>query len=243
VKERVFVGIPTHGRVIEAGLLTASHNFGDVQATIQWSCSSLLAANFNRLLCAAKNGGHPWLLIWHGDIIPHGDSWLEGMIATARARNSDVLSTVVPIKGPHGVTSTAAVTADGIRRVTMRELDKLPEVFDASDIARALWPATALLLNTGLMLLRMDRIDPVALSFTISDRIARNADGVHGFGVLPEDWGFSCAAWGAGLRLIATQRPVVSHVGPAEFVSSARWGDETDVPFMADGRVTGKVVA
>jgi hypothetical protein len=196
---------------------------------IAWSGVSLLAANFNKALCAAKDGGYEWMLMWHGDLFPLGGDWLAGMIAAADERRADVFSAVSPLKGPHGLTSTACDTAEGIRRITMTELGKLPEVFCAADVGERLWPCTRLLINTGMMLVRMARLDPVRCHFTIEDQIALNGAGKHDFRVMPEDWHFSRACNRAGLRVYASKRPAVAHVGQVEYRSDGEpWGVATD---------------
>ncbi len=223
----ILVGIPTHGRDVDAGVMMASHAFGNVgRVEIKWSAASLLAANFNKLLCAAKNGGHEWLLLWHGDVVPLGSGWLRAMLDRANRHHADLLSAVVPLKNASGLTSTAAVVPGGVRRLTMREVAALPDVFGAMDCG--LLDGETLLVNTGLLLIRMRAIDPAAMHFTVRDGVRKNLDG-YSFVVWPEDWGFSLAASRAGLRVFATRTPRVEHIGAAEFSTAAEpWGIESD---------------
>lgn len=224
---RVMVGIPTHGRQIDAGMLLASHQMGDVgRVEIKWSASSLLAHNHNKLLCAAKNGGFDWLLIWHGDVAPLGDNWLAGMIAGAEVVGADVLGAVIPIKSASGMTSTAVMMSDGVRRLTMREVYRGGEQF--IHIRAQSYGASALLVNTGLMLLRLEHINPTAVNFTIVDRV-QNRGAFWEECYWPEDWGFSLAAQQFGLSVWATREPRVEHVGAVAYSTAAvPWGEATD---------------
>jgi hypothetical protein len=227
-EETVYVAIPTHGRDIDAGVMMASHNMGEVRVHLTWSASSLLAANFNKCLCEAKNRKMDWLLIWHGDIAPSGRAWLRGMVDAAESVRADLFSAVSPLKGPHGFTSTAGDTTDGMRRITMREMEKLPDVFNVDDVRTNLWPCRWLLVNTGLMLVRLANVNPATTHFTIRDLVTERG-GVYRWSVMPEDWGFSGAAGRRGLRVYGSKKPELVHVGAQEYPNSGEpWGLETD---------------
>jgi len=227
----ILVGIPTHGRDVDAGVMMASHAFGDVgRVEIKWSAASLLAANFNKLLCAAKNGGHEYLLLGHGDVVPLGTGWLRAMVDRAKRHNADLLSAVVPLKNASGLTSTAVLVDGRVRRLTLHEVAKLPDVFDVFDVydVGVAPDAYGLLVNTGLLLIRMAMVDPERLHFTVRDQV-RQCEGVFNFVVWPEDWGFSVDAAKANLRVTATRTPRVEHIGAVEFSTAAEpWGLESD---------------
>jgi hypothetical protein len=132
----------------------------------------------------------------------------------------------VPLKNASGLTSTAAVVTGGVRRLTLREVAALPDVFDVSTCG--LPDAEALLVNTGLLLIRMRAVDPVSLHFTVQDAVRYSVSG-FGFVVWPEDWALSLGAKCAGLRVFATRTPRVEHIGTAGFSTAVEpWGIDAD---------------
>ena len=96
---------------------------------------------------------------------------------------ADVVSTVLPIKDRRGVTSTAIDDPEDewtpLRRLTMREVHRLPETFSAQ--ADCGYPNNALLVNTGCFVLdlRKPSVERVPRLRGIRDRVRKTPDGTR----------------------------------------------------------------
>jgi hypothetical protein len=193
---------------------------------------SLLAHGFNSLLCAALNRRAELRLthwyLHHADIGAE-PGHLDIMVEEMRRTGADVLSAVVPIKDSRGLTSTGWRDPEckgPVRRFTMREIHALPETFDAAAAGR---PDDYLMVNTGLLLLDFTRPWVEEICFTIRDAIVKGPDGQYYANTWPEDWAFSHWAQGRGLRVFATRKVKVRHVGRMAYVNDAVWGEwDTD---------------
>src|SRR5215831_14532123 len=102
---KVFLGIPHLGTVVTeilSSLMTASPS-QRCQVVIGSHRSSLLAANFNALWCAALNGrsttGFSHFAMLHADTAPAA-GWLDTLLSELEAHDLDVVSVVSPIKDP-----------------------------------------------------------------------------------------------------------------------------------------------
>lgn len=206
------------------------------------SSNSLLANNFNRHWVEAlkkfKEGVVTHFVMLHGDVIPE-DGWMDVMHAEMVEHDLDILSAVVPIKSEKGVTSTAIGYPDrpwGVwKRLTMREVYALPETFGAEHTEQPGWP---LLVNTGCMMIRLSPEWPfyytesegLEFRFEIRDWIIpKPPDTPDGevkleCCVQPEDWGFSRKAWRRGLRVMATRKVALSHIGASSYPNTSAWG-------------------
>jgi hypothetical protein len=206
---------------------------------------SLLAQNFNFLLSAALNlresQGITHFAMLHSDIGPSRD-WIETLYDELIAHDADVLSCVVPLKSNEGLTSTAIDTDARLRsdtnqyryerRLAMREVMQLPETFTAADCG---YPDRALLINTGCWIADIDRVWPrgekeLRHFFTITDRVRANAKGEYQPEVFPEDWNFGRQLHRSGLKVMATRKVRLMHVGTAYHMNDSAWGTlEIDV--------------
>jgi hypothetical protein len=121
---------------------------------------SLLARGFNQAWCTALSAEYDYFVMLHADIVPQ-PGWLEKLIELIETTSYRMISAVVPLKSPLGITSTGVGFLDnwyGIRkRLTMQEVFRLPETFDITHLYAAgiLPPAEnpavedVLLVNTG----------------------------------------------------------------------------------------------
>lgn len=253
---RVFLHIPHTGSLAPEVLesLAAPPTFGEHEVQISASGMSLLAMNFNGGWAAALNSrpGVDYFCMHHSDIGvgPDAAGWLDYMIEELHKADADVLSVVVPIKDTRGLTSTGLLRRDrnGVhqhRRLQMKELEKLPDTFNAHDVCKAFdepyfdvnasegafdneTTARILTVNTGLWVCRFDRAWNEEVCFTIKDKIGRNEDGTFTAHVWPEDWNFSEWCYDAGLRVVANKKVPVGHRGGTVFSSRARWGQDHD---------------
>lgn len=205
--------------------------------------TSLLASGCNKLWCKALNTREKYNIKWfamlHADIIPE-PLFVDKLIAIAEKHEADVLSAVVPIKGPEGLSSTALSSPDEFQRVTrltMKQIHskQLHSTFDRHDVLKSLGlynelhlvNSSQLLVNTGCMVVRMDQPWCADVDFTIRDRI-RFDKGNFIEEVEPEDWYFSRRVAELGGKVMATREVVVEHVGTFSYRSNQVWGMETD---------------
>ncbi len=212
---RVFVALPSYNGFIKAqallGLLLPS---ATCFLHYELGFGSLLATNFNHLLCKARNsraeGKWTDFGMHHADIsAPPG--WLDVMTSEKRRVGADILSVVVPIKDERRLTSTGTVQEGGhIRRLTLKEVHQLPETFCAADLAQ-LGIHTPMVVNTGLMLVDFTQPWSDEWHFSIGDAIQRQPDGTFSPACLPEDWNFSSWANARGLKVYATRKVPVQH--------------------------------
>lgn len=223
--DNVFLAVPHYGALEPEslpGLMLASQSR---RYTVRLNCASLLAHNFNRLLCDALNErraeGYTHFAMMHADQGPP-PGWLDTLIAEMERVNADVISVAVAIKDGRGLTSTGMRdprTGD-IRRLTTTELHRLPETFAASALGDG-----ELMVNTGLWAARFDDWWEDFPGFTITDAIVKEPDGTFRAGVMPEDWAFSQWCHNRGLRVFATRAVPVVHYGRSGFANDRPWGE------------------
>lgn len=193
---------------------------------------SLLACNFNQCWCWVLNqalDGKPvnYFAMLHADIQVE-DHWLDVLIDELEERNLDVLSVLVPIKDPHGLTSTALGDPGDpwqiASRITMREAYQLPETFTASDIGH---PDKVLLINTGCWVCKFDpKWAKPPFHFEINDRIVWDEKRKRYLPqVEPEDWNISRRFHALGLKVGVTRKVAVAHRGEVNYVNTSPWGD------------------
>ena len=202
---------------------------------------SLLNLNFNRFWANAYNRRETdkigYFAMQHDDIKPQS-GWADVLIDELERTGADMVSAVVPIKDPRGLTSTGIrnwLTGD-IRRLTMRELPKLPETFDIDDCLCRFNGLTyggdeILIVNTGLWVCRFDRewVDRFP-GFRCVDQVRVNPDGKREAVCLPEDWLFSEWLARQGAKVFATTKVPLLHLdGEKEYPNFGAWGEwETD---------------
>lgn len=228
----VFLALPTYDGRME--MLTAAAAFlwptlGKCRVGHYLHRGSLLASGFNSLWCqalnlAAEDKVNRFAML-HADVVPTDRGFLDKLERVLQETGADVVSAVIPIKDTRGVTSTALGDPDDpwrpVRRLTMREVFDLPETFRGKDLGHE----GPLLVNTGCMMVRMDRFWPRTFSgFQIQDRVVEDTDGRMRPMNLPEDWAFSDFLWRSGVDVVATRAVSVSHIGRIEYVNNQAWG-------------------
>jgi predicted O-methyltransferase YrrM len=235
IQTRILLAHPSYGAVERESYDSEKHSVphdGQIEVHILPPKSSLLAHGFNDAVVACnRRGGYDAFALIHADISCQA-GWLAKMWQIMQDRELQVLHTVAPIKNSDGLTSTALAYSDDpwslVRRLTMTELHKLPATFDINDIREHLDPnATALLPNTGCLLVRAGTWLEDFPGFAIMDRIQRNGEDWDS-DVVPEDWnfGFWCAR--TGLSVGGTREVRLSHWGRSGFHNNDIWGMETD---------------
>jgi hypothetical protein len=221
----VFIGVPSYSGEVDYRVTNSlMRATSKTRYSINYANSSLLAFTFNQLWCMALNeraqGENPptHFLMVHSDVVPQFD-FLDRMLEIMERDRADVLSVVLPIKNPFGLTSTAIDSDDWEpSRFTMTQIFKM---FGDGPIKTFTHPR--LLINTGLMLVdfRQHWVDKVR--FTIADRIVK-VNGVYKPQAQPEDWTFSRNAKEFGARLFATTEVRADHLGLGIFPNNTAWG-------------------
>lgn len=193
--------------------------------------TSLLAHSFNHHWANALNfqkEGQPitHFAMLHSDIVPD-PWWLDTLIEDMQGEEyADVVAAVVPIKDALGLTSTAIDDADDhfaiTRRLTMKEVYRLPPVFGSYDCG---YPERALLVNTGCWICDFTKPWRERVKFTIHDALVKSKQtGFWEVKVCPEDWNFSRQLHRMGCRVLATRRVGLSHMGTIPFSNREAWG-------------------
>ena len=211
--------------------------------------ASLLCHNFNRLFCECLNlrvqpnvPRRPnFFSMLHADVSPD-PGWLDVLYDEMLRVDADVISAVVAIKDPRGLTSTGVqdVATSRIRRFTMHEIMQFPETFQAADTGH---PDKPLMVNTGCWLARLDRpwVENFP-GFTILDGLQK-IGGQRIAAVLSEDW--HASRWWAdnGVRVFATRKVVCSHFGGLAYRNDSAWGswqyDKGDGAVVGAGEIEG----
>ena len=243
----VFVGVPTLGGHIGAApvsaLLSALSPSHVVRISVQGL--SLLARNFNTLFIDAWIKGADYFILLHSDIgisAPPGSpyTWLEALIHELNACGGACLSVCSPIKNYVGHTSTALQLEKGnsfkLRRVTIKELAKLPADFISRDHLCDLFGANketagAMLVNTGVLAMNLKQYGWAQErwpGFEIRDKIVWSRDGIPKAYTLPEDWQMSKWLFEKGWPYYCTRAFPLMHFGEQAFTNYGNWGVEFD---------------
>jgi len=188
--------------------------------------SSIATACFNACWAMARNeweaGRIDAFAMIHDDVGAQMQ-WLDILHREREKCGADIISTAVPIKDARGLTSTAIDDLDEkwrVRRITTKQLRKLPLTFTDSDVP-------GLLLNTGLWLAKLGPwMNEVCFHVPNAiERINGRWKALH----FPEDFNFSRDCRKLGLKLAATKAVRVDHFGEHGWSNQEAWGWEKDV--------------
>jgi hypothetical protein len=161
----------------------------------------------------------------HADIEITTSDWLIEMLDEMKKTGVAVLSATVPIKQPNGDTSTAPDIIEGKDDVTllcMEDICKLP-VTITPEICKRVFGNDKLLINTALMLIDMEKVDPERHYFHILDQI-KLKNGEYFPAGCPEDWHFSRMLYADKLTYGATRRIAVKHWGFHYYANERPYG-------------------
>lgn len=211
------------------------------------NCNGLLCDALNM----REEHGVKWFAMLHADIEP-ARWWLDTLIGEAEKHGADMISAVVPIKDTRGITSTAIAsdefansigqpwsleTCCQFGRLTQQQIHfpDFPDTFDINTLADSLEglphplgvpkvPRHGLLINTGCMVLRIDRDwDWSRVFFSTIDGIQNTKDGWRLFDI-SEDWLFSWRVAKQGGKVMATKAVTAIHKGVGLFPNDKPWG-------------------
>jgi hypothetical protein len=242
----IFLAVPHYNGLEAEALPSLIQASATAKVKIRADGCSLLAHNFNRLWCQALNErfehGFTHFAMHHADQ-GAAPGWLDVLLEELDRHEADVISVIVPLKDGRGLTSTAIYDHESarIQRLTMREAMTLPPTFTKRSLTGDGWlvagdgpgthhpaPATrhALLVNTGLWLCRLDRpwVENFP-GFQVCDGVRKRADGRWQANVFSEDWNAS-AWWDRhGVKVAATRKVRVRHIGKAAYGNQDAWGE------------------
>lgn len=221
---RVVLVTPHYGAVsmgLHITLNKAVRDHSMIQAVREVQCSSsVLPHAFNGCLAAAldlRDQGHvTHMAMVHSDISA-APGWLDILWSEMWVGGLDLISAVVPIKGPSGRTSTAIGREDDpwcvSRCIYDGDRKRYPLTFTARDVCG---PGEILLVNTGLFLADLRRPWWDDFAFAFHGRIKKTPAGR-----VPEcrseDWEMSHHLHKAGARYAATWKPKLFHEGSAKY--------------------------
>ena len=272
-KRRVcFLAMPMHAgarpEAMKAALSLAASPRTD--AFVVDSTNGCLAYNFNSLWAQFINnpGRFDYFCMLHADVQPlcaPGYSWLDALIDELDT-GWDVMHAVCMIKDDKGHTSTALGDANRqhqwVRKITAKELQRLPETFGLRDILQTIDEdglncdsKPCLLPNTGCMVVRWDPRWRKFPGFAMCDQLAiEMEDGrlvsptydflnkvddelpeVQGKVIargISEDWNFGLWCARHGMRVGGTRKVITNHWGVGCFVSAQQWGEERDESYF-----------
>lgn len=226
---RLFLAVPHTGTIVAEAIIGLSCASKTAEVTIQPRCDSILTKNFNALWCQALNAGiYTHFCLHHSDIAAE-PWWADTMLEEMDSCGADVLSAVVPLKDERGLTSTAVMSkcSDGIERLTMAQVSRLQPTFSAADVSED-GPSENLLVNTGLMMVKLSDAVSKVRGFQQQDRLSGGSGYAWSPRSLPEDWDFSIRCHDAGLKVMATTKVKLGHWGRKEYRNDHVWGQETD---------------
>lgn len=180
------------------------------------STSSVLPQCFNQLLAVALDardaGKVTHLAMAHADIVAE-PGWLDTLWSEMWFHNADLISAVVPIKGPTGRTSTAIGDRNDRWRVPrcvyLKDRATLPATFGPEAVCG---PDEVLLINTGLFLADLRRPWWDDFAFQFHNRITTTAAG-RVAECRSEDWNMSSYLHKAGAKVLATFKVKLRHDG------------------------------
>lgn len=233
-KPLVFLALPSYAGKCSIG---AAENFfltptrGKVNVVRGRANSSFLTKTFNDLWCSALNArkfGVTHFAMIHDDITPE-HHWLDILMDELVRLDADVVGAVSPIKTSAGWTSIAMSQSDADpwfrRRLTMHEVYRLPETFDAADVKEHLGFDGQLLMNTGLWVGRLDRPWCEQVCFDVYNRIVKR-DGEWHAEAISEDWLFGSWLNRLGAKVYVTRKATLMHDGTATYTTDHAWGEQ-----------------
>lgn len=225
---KVLIGIPCSYNQLYVGTMSGIRFCARTESKVDYAIAtnplSILTRNFNSLYATALNArktGVTHFAMMHADIGPEAD-WLGKMLRLMSTHEADILSVIVPIKDPRGLTSTALDEPVGaadpkwrVRRLTLHEVhESYPPTFTKPN----------LLLNSGLMVVDLRHPSSEKLVFRFEDDIIKIDDEFQAVGI-SEDWYFSRLANSLGMKLFATREVHVTHHGTVDFTND-KWGSK-----------------
>ena len=196
-------------------------------------CFSLLPYNFNRALAEARNHRVDYFAMLHSDVSAQ-PGFLTKMIEDIGT--ADIIHAPVRLKDNSGNTSTAVAYTDNKwqrrRRITVKELKKLPQVFGIDDCRSIYGDGYCLLPNTGCLLMGRESYNAFP-GFHESDRLVC-VNGRWEALAVSEDYNLGYWAAANGYTVKGTKNVITKHCGTKWYSTEETCGHETDAQFIAE---------
>lgn len=234
----IFLALPSYDLKIDARANNAiNYESGKIIRATDPRSWSWIPYVFNQSWCVCLNQrkelGVDYFMMLHADILPEY-GFAEKMLTEMQRTGAHLLSAVSPFKNNSGLTSTALNIPDHpTRRLTMKEIAKLPETFSLEDCKIFDQNVAHLMTNTGLILVDLNWVDNLGakrkhLYFAGRDWLVEDAAGKLHPMMFPEDWHFSKTAADLGAKVMATRKVKITHLGQIGYENQGEWGKETD---------------
>ncbi len=222
----IFLAVPSRGSLVTGTAMALLQTGRTPIYCVRSYVTSLLTKSFNQLWCDALNErkhGITHFVMMHDDVVPLDSGWLDTLMAEYVQCGADILSTIIPIKDEHGLTSTAFYhpPTNKMRRLTMTEAYQIPVTFDA---ALAGYPDCKILPNTGLWVCDFTKPWVEKICFTIRDKNFQLPSGQWVTMCWGEDWDFGVQAHRLGLDVWTTRAVNLTHRGTFDYPSVTPWG-------------------
>lgn len=248
-RKTVMLGIPASQLHYAAHRAILQASFGAHAVVVEQSGHGWDDMNelWVRGLNAARQGEVTHFAMLHADVAPHA-GWLDCLLAELEDNAADLISTVVPIKDARGLTTCGLGDRrdpwSAHRRLTMREIMRIPETFDVGDACLNFsvqdhWrlPGTDnvyLLHNTGCWAANLTNqqwyetegpLGQLVASFQFPIRARKLIDGTIRHERESEDWYFSRRIAELPLQTAVTRKVELSHIGEAYHPNFIPWGE------------------
>jgi len=233
---RIFLGMPYSGPVdmrVAQAFWGANCKYAEVVHFAN-PCTAL-CRNFNIILATAlsmcERGEITHLAMLHDDNLP-AQGFLNVLWEEMVRTEADLISAVVAIKDDRGLTSTGIDdpmnTWEAGKRFTSKEIMELPETFSKEDTG---FPDRTLLVNTGCWLADIrkpffrstNNVNELVAYFTMKDRVV-NHNGTYKVEFESEDWFYSRRLDELGAKVVATRKPLITHLGDIGWPNDRVWG-------------------
>jgi hypothetical protein len=245
----VYLACPLYDGTVHFGTARGIWNSSRLhQVQIGTMKFSLIPLNCSTHWCIAlnmrKERDIKWFAMLHADVCPDL-WWIDTLIAEAEKHGADMMSAGVPLKDDSGLLSMGVYKPGGAfgdcHRLSLSQYlhPAFPETFGIDECVDALGrlpnevrvsglPRESLLVNTGCMVVRIDKPWATKVWFTELTAI-EEVNGQWTTASMSEDWYFSRRIAQEGGKVMATRTVKVVHRGTTDFPSDKIWGQPRDV--------------
>jgi len=225
----IYLALPSRGVFVTGAIPGIVAPSSEPHIVIRSALShSLLTRSFNILWCRALNmNPRPdYFAMMHDDVSPE-PGWLDVLLKELKEHDADVVSSLIAIKDDSQETSTCFFLPEKreVHRIKYSQALELPPTFGKDDLPAG----TELLLNTGLWVCKFKDcklVQPVEgdqtsldikpwverFTFGQSDHILFDGK-EYKADTTTEDWEASMRWNKFGLKILATRKVKISHIG------------------------------
>lgn len=233
--KKVFLGLPYYNNFSRHTLVTVlnacTRGGGKYEIHLDVASTSATPFCFNQLLRQALDTDCDYFVMLHSDLGTSEPDWVFKLINLLETNQLDVISAVAPIKNNQGLTSTAVDNREFFpRRLTLSEINAGPEVL-TNDVCKSMH-GSALLINTGMMMWRMETLKKCVpeFAFEFHDGWLAMPDETGGRRLnpyfQPEDWLMSRFLDRKGIAYAATRAIATLHEGSWVWASDGPTGSQ-----------------